>query len=310
MRDKPNIRGAVPVLVMPFDNRGEVDVDSMRRQLDFCVEAGSQAVAFGWGTESQLLTDAEREVIWSASARHLDGRLPVIAATTHPAPAGVRSLTRIAADCGVDAIMVDPNPLQGDDLTQLFVELSDTVGLPLVIQDAAGNAPPDRLIETARKAEHVICMKIEPNPGAPHKMGLVAEGLLKADLPGDDRNITIVGGSNGGLLLEELDRGSVGTLPHPVFIDAFRRVCDQHIEGNREGAWETYVRLILPVNRLVQAGGAAVGGLRLHKELFTQAGILRSPTCRIKAGTSPDWVRESILDHLRKNELAISHLLF
>ena len=47
----PRIEGAVPVLAMPFDDDGVIDEDSMRRQLDFCVEAGSQAVAFGMGSE-------------------------------------------------------------------------------------------------------------------------------------------------------------------------------------------------------------------------------------------------------------------
>lgn len=296
-----DIRGPVPVLVMPFDDRGEIDPDSMRRQLDFCIDAGSTALAFGWGTESHLLTDEERRTIWSVTVDHVAGRLPVIAATTHPAPAGVRALTRIAADCGADAVMVDPNPLTGQAFTDLFIDLSDTFGLPIVLQDAAGNAPPDLMAETVKLATQVTCMKIEPNPGAPHKMGIVVDALR--DL---DRTVTIVGGQNGSLLLEELDRGSVGTLPHPAFIDAFATVCDRHARGDRAGAWDHYVRAILPVNRLVQAGGAAVGGIRLHKELFVQAGILESAYCRAPAGASPDWVHNRILDLLRESELAIA----
>lgn len=46
------------------------------------------------------------------------------------------------------------------------------------------------------------------------------------------------GGSNGALLIEELDRGSIGTMPHPAMIDAFRLVVDQHLGGDREAAWD------------------------------------------------------------------------
>ena len=77
------IVGAVPVLAMPFDDDGAIDEDSLRRELDFCIEAGSQAIAFGMGSESAMLTDAERAQAWSLAARHLDGQLPLIAATAH-----------------------------------------------------------------------------------------------------------------------------------------------------------------------------------------------------------------------------------
>ena len=74
------IAGAVPVLVATFDDTGAVDEDSLRRQIDFCVEAGSDAIAFGMGTESHMLTDPERERMWTVAARQLDGGVPLIAA--------------------------------------------------------------------------------------------------------------------------------------------------------------------------------------------------------------------------------------
>ena len=76
------IAGAVPVLLMPFDERDEFDAESMRRQVDFCVDAGSDVLAFGWGTESHLMTDAELVEAWSVVVEHTDGRVPVVAATT------------------------------------------------------------------------------------------------------------------------------------------------------------------------------------------------------------------------------------
>ena len=98
------IVGAVPVLAMPFDDDGAIDEASLRRELDFCIEAGSQAIAFGMGSESAMLTDAERAQAWSLAARHLDGRLPLIAGhctcqsgghhRADPARAGVRCYLR------------------------------------------------------------------------------------------------------------------------------------------------------------------------------------------------------------------------
>lgn len=38
------ITGAVPVMAMPFDNDGIIDGDSLRHQIDFCIEAGAKGI--------------------------------------------------------------------------------------------------------------------------------------------------------------------------------------------------------------------------------------------------------------------------
>jgi 4-hydroxy-tetrahydrodipicolinate synthase len=300
------IQGAVPVLLMPFDDAGEIDDDGMRRQIDFCLEAGSQALAFGWGTESHLLTDEERKQAWTTAARHVDGRAPLIAATTHPAEAGVVALTRIAKECGADAAMVNPDPLKGEALVELYQRLSEEIGLALVVQDAQGNASAEDLIEAAKAASAITSLKIE-SPATPHKMGIVKAGLEGAVPPG--RDVTILGGSNGALLIEELDRGSIGTMPHPAMIDAFRLVVDQHLGGDREAAWDTYTRVILPIARLVQSVALKGGSLWLHKHLFKRAGIFKTDRCRMPSAVPPDWVMERILASVRISGLKISSLV-
>ena len=300
------IVGAVPVLVMPFDENGAVDGDSLRRQIDFCVEAGSQAIAFGMGSESHMLTDAEREQVWSASARRLNGALPLIAATAHPSHEGVIALTRLARECGADCAMVNPETRSGDKLVALFRDLSDRVGLPLMVQDAAGNAPAEVLLRAVREAASVTCLKIEC-PGTPHKIGVLMDGLRQSGLDGGgEREITVLGGSNGNLLPEELERGAVGSLPHPALIDAFRTVCDRYAAGDIEGALDCYYRCILPLSRLVLAGGAAGGQIWMHKTIFLRAGILRSAHCRAPAASQPEWVMEKVWAHLKAADLCIS----
>ena len=297
-----SIRGAVPVLVTPFKDNGKVDEKSLLRQLDFCMEAGAQALVFGWGSESHLLTDAELEDMWTATVRHVDGRVPVVAATSHASREGIVARTKLARWCGVDCAMVNPEGRRGDELVALFRYLSEKINIDLMVQDAQGNAPADDLVEVVKDAQKVTCLKLE-SPGAPHKMGLVAEKL--SDVLGD-RDVTILGGSNGGLLLEELDRGSVGTLPHPAIIDAFGEVCDLYADGNSAEASNVYYKKILPLNRLTAAGGVPGGGIWLHKTIFEKAGILRSNYCRVNAKPQPEWVMEKIWDHLVASGVAIS----
>ena len=303
------IVGAVPVLVTPFDEDGSVDGESLCRQIDFCLEAGAQGIAFGMGSESATLTDAEREQAWRLAARRLDGRLPLIAATAHASREGTIALTRLALDCGADCAMVNPQPRGGEQIVSLFCDLSDRVPLPLMVQDAAGNTPVEVLLRAAREAERVNSLKIE-SPGAPHKIGEVVAGLRESGLAGGgDRTVTVLGGANGNLLPEELDRGAVGTLPHPTIIDAYRAVCDRHAAGDAAGAKEDYLRLILPLLRAVAAGGGGGAMIRLHKAIFQRAGILRTSHCRVQAAPLPDWVMDGLWRHLKGADLHISQRL-
>ncbi|MBT3603271.1 MAG: dihydrodipicolinate synthase family protein, partial [Candidatus Latescibacteria bacterium] len=266
-----SILGAAPVLVTPFKDDGRVDEESLLRQLDFCIEAGSQALVFGWGSESHLLLDSELENMWRATVHHVDGRVPVVVATTHPSREGMIALTKLASKCGADCAMVNPGDQRGDQLVSLFKNLSDEVNIALMIQDAKENAPADVLLRAVKEAKNVTCLKLE-SAGAPHKMGLVCEGLPEV---AGGRQVTVLGGSNGGLLLEELGRGSVGTLPHPVLIDAFQDACERYAENDMSGASDTYYQKILPLSRLTTAGGVPGGGIWLHKTIFQRAGILK-----------------------------------
>lgn len=295
------IIGAVPVLVTPFGDDGTIDLDSLRRQIDFCIEAGSQALAFGIGSESQMLTDTEREQVWSAAVEQANQKIPVIAAPSHPSREGILALAQLAKDCGANCVMINPENRKGDALIGLFRDLSERVGISLMVQDAQGNAPAETLLQAAREVPHVTCMKIEC-PGAPNKMGILVEGVNKLA----DRTITVLGGSNGNALPEELERGSVGTLPHPAIIDAFRQVCDLHANGDIAGADNVYYKYILPLNRLTAAGGGVGGGIWLHKIILERAGILNSAYCRTNTNPQPDWIMEKAWTHLKQSDLQIA----
>lgn len=303
------IAGAVPVLVMPFDEDGAVHEDSLRREIDFCLEAGAQAIAFGMGSESATLTDAERAQVWSLSVRHLDGRLPLVASTAHASREGTIALTRLARECGADCAMVNPRPRSGEQLVALFRDLSERVDLPLMLQDVGGNTPAHVLLRATQEAARVNSLKIESG-AAPHKIGQVVAGLRESGLMGNGaRDVIVLGGANGNLLPEELERGSVGTLPFPAIIDAYRAVCDCYAAGDAASGWDTYLRLILPLLRTAAAGGGGGMVIWLHKAILHRAGVLHTSYCRVGATSLPAWSMEKVWQHLTNADLLISRRL-
>jgi dihydrodipicolinate synthase/N-acetylneuraminate lyase len=304
-----DIRGAVPVVAMPFDDDGAIDEESLRREIDFCMEAGSQAICFGIASESNQLTDAECAQVWSMAARHLNGAAPLIVATAHVSREGTTARTRMARESGADCAMVNPSPRSGDALVALFRQLSERVGLPLMVQDVGPGASVEILLRTAQEAPQVVAAKIE-SAGGPLKIERLVSGLREAEF---GNRVTVLGGAGGNWLPEELEAGSVGTMPHPAIIDAFRTVCDRYAAGDTAGGLEAYQRLITPHLRAINAAGPGQGDgggtlVWVHKELLRRAGIFKSAYCRSGNTAAPESVMRRVLDHALQNRV-LDHAL-
>ena len=88
---QPRFRGVFPVVPTTFDERGELDLESQKRCIDFMIDAGSNGLCILANFSEQfVLTDEEREVLTAAILDHVAGRVPVIVTTTHFSSPGLR----------------------------------------------------------------------------------------------------------------------------------------------------------------------------------------------------------------------------
>ena len=137
--------GSMPALVTPFAD-GVVDVDALRRLVDWHVAEGSRAlVPVGTTGESPTLSHAEHEGVIEAVVRAAAGRLPVIAGAGSNNTAEAIRLVTHARDVGADAaLVVTPyynKPTQAG-LIAHFAALAE-VGIPILIY----NIPPRSVID-------------------------------------------------------------------------------------------------------------------------------------------------------------------
>ena len=72
------IRGVVPILVTPFDERGRIDEDSLRSLIDFNIGAGVHGLGVALGSEIFKFNEAERDLLTRAVVKHVNGRVPVV----------------------------------------------------------------------------------------------------------------------------------------------------------------------------------------------------------------------------------------
>lgn len=267
------MRGVFPILVTPFDDHGQIDEESLRRLVEFNLKAGVHGLGIALGSEIFRLSEAERLQVTRIVVDQARGRVPVVINTGAQGTdlAVLYSLT--AEDAGADALMVMPPtlvPAGAAETEAYFQAISDAVRIPIFIQDAGPVPVPAGLARRiAERCERVRYIKVESLP-PPLK---VAEAV---HLAGDV--LTVFGGAGGNTLIEELRRGSQGTMPSCSQPEAFVEVWNRCHAGDERGAREVFDRTIAPVNRIANLGWHAF--YHANKEILRRRGILRTAHVR------------------------------
>jgi dihydrodipicolinate synthase/N-acetylneuraminate lyase len=282
------MRGVFPILITPFDGAGRIDEESLRRLVEFNVQAGVHGLGVALGSEIFKFSEAERGLVTRVVVDQVRGRIPVVINTGAASTSLAVLYSQTAQEQGADALMIMPPsfiPVGPTEAREYFRAISDAVTIPIFIQDTATTPVPAGLArQMAEESRWVRYIKVESIPPA----AKVADAVAQA---GDI--LTIFGGAGGGYFIEEMRRGSVGTMPFCSQPEAFVEVWDHFQSGDQAGARATFDRVIAPINRVsAQATGAYY---HVNKELLRQRGIIATAHVRHPSGPP--------LDDLTRREL-------
>lgn len=131
-------KGSHGVLVTPFTESGRsVDVDALRRLLDWQLECGAPGVIM-LGTTGEFLTvdSEERDTIVRTTVEHVNGRMAVwVGAMNAYTPIAVEN-SRRAQDLGADGLMILPpyyyTPTE-DEMVRYYAAICAAVDLPIML---------------------------------------------------------------------------------------------------------------------------------------------------------------------------------
>ncbi|MFZ2650278.1 MAG: dihydrodipicolinate synthase family protein [Burkholderiaceae bacterium] len=264
-------KGVFPVVPSTFTESGELDLTSQKRCVDFMIDAGSNGLCILANFSEQFaLSDDEREHLTRAILEHVRNRVPVIVTTTHFSSKVCAQRSRRAQDLGAAMVMVMP-PYHGATLRvsepqsyEFFRQLSDSITIPIMIQDAPVSGTPlsaSFLARLAREIEHVAYFKIE-TPGAAAKLHeLIRLGGVAIEGPWD--------GEEGITLLADFDAGATGAMTGGGYPDGMRAIVDAYAAGRRDdaiAAYERWLPLINYENRQC--------GLLAAKALMKEGGVI------------------------------------
>ena len=179
----PSFTGVWPILVTPFDDKENVDLDSMDRVIRFMVQLGMDGVTIlGVLGESNRLLDAEREQIIATSVKAA-GAMPVCVGTSHTGTAAARALSQMAEQLGAAAVMVTPGyePTPNEQrVFEYFKTIAEGITIPIVAQDHPASSQVHMSVPLILRLIHEIpriaCVK-EEAPPTPQKITAVMNGM-------------------------------------------------------------------------------------------------------------------------------------
>ena len=136
------LKGTFPVLVTPMTENQEIDIQALKRNLDWYLEIGMPGVCvLGSTGEFSSLSKEERKLIAESALKHIDGRMKCIIGTAAETTKDTIEYTKHAADNGADAVMII-NPYyclpNEEELIAHYTAVSNTVEIPIMVY----NNPP------------------------------------------------------------------------------------------------------------------------------------------------------------------------
>lgn len=285
-----SIEGVVPILVTPFLEDGSIDERSLRSLVDFNIAAGVHGLGLAIGSEIFKLTEAERVRLTQIVVSEVHQRVPVIINTGATGTDLAVHYARQAVDNGADALMVMPPTffqVSADEIVDYYRAISAAVPVPLILQDIPqAPIPPGLALRIADAAATVRAIKVETLP-LTQKVAAMTEAVRG--------RLTVFGGAGGGYFIEELRRGSRGTMPFCSQPADYVKVWDLFTAGDEAAARSAFDRAFTGVNRLGNQGGDIF--YHLHKQLLVRKGVIRSAFVRSPTMTI-DPVTQQEIDQL------------
>ncbi len=264
------MRGIFPVLQSPFREDDALDLESLRREVDFCVEMGSHGLVYPvLSSEFQFLTDEERRTGVEAVIDANRGRIPVVAGVAGASAAIAIDYARHAADMGADAVIALPpyvSTASKDEQFAYFRGIAVAADRPVFVQHNLPDMDSAFIARLVREIDNVGYVKEEAPPSA-HNISGLFEAL-------DGVDVGVFGGASGRWMLSELERGASGFMPATQVVEIYVQIWDAWQSGDSRKARDLLDRLMPLINL------TALLGLTFNKEVLVRRGVFATARMR------------------------------
>lgn len=289
------LAGVLPVISTPFDAGWQIDFPALHREIEYLLESGVDGVVIAMVSEILRLTDEERKTLAEEVVAAISGRGKTVVSVGHESTDRAMRLVEHAVGIGADAVMANPPltvpSLSNGQLVAYYSAIADAAGeLPLIVQDASGyiGTPLDlaSMVELWRRyGPQKVQFKPEAEP-----LGARLSRLLELT----DGEARVFEGTGGSALVDNYQRGVVGTLPGPDLVWALVPLWDALVRKDLDVAYRIQEGLA-PVLNLVSGLDSYVA---IEKHLLVRQGVFRDARQRQPVGFELDHQTRGELDRL------------
>lgn len=159
-------KGSIVALVTPFDDKGNVDIQSLKNLVDYHIESGTSAiVAVGTSGESATLSHNEHIDVIKKTIDYANGKIDIIAGTGANSTSEAIQLTKEVENIGVKGCLtVTPyyNKPTQEGLYLHFKAIAENTNLPQILYNVPGRTGCDLKIETVArlsKIDNIVSLK-------------------------------------------------------------------------------------------------------------------------------------------------------
>ncbi|MDD3901531.1 MAG: 4-hydroxy-tetrahydrodipicolinate synthase [Dysgonamonadaceae bacterium] len=269
------LKGMGVAMVTPFLADLSVDVDALKKLVDFQIENGTDyIVALGTTAETPTLNAEERRLVIKTIVNQVKGRVPVIMGVGGNCTAELVYTLKNFDFTGIDAILsVTPyyNKPSQEGLYQHYRALNEVSPLPIILYNVPGRTGVNMTAETTLRLAN-DCKNIIAIKEASGKLDQVAE--IINNKPAEFQVIS----GDDGVTLEIIKAGGVGVISvlGNVFPREFSGVVHQALNGNFVQA-ESLNSAFVETIKLLFADGNPSGAKCMLSKLGYIQNVLRLP---------------------------------
>lgn len=274
--DPARWRGIFAIPVTPFGADLSIDHTSLQRQVEFCIAAGVQGIVYpGVVSEFFALSESERRTATERVVAAAAGEVPVVVGVSATSGPVAAELSEHAAAINAQGVMATLPYVQhffppgADYVHDYFDRVSTASGLPVILQNARiGHPIPTEDLGMLLEALPTIrYLKQETSPST-HALSAAIDAY-------GGRLDGVFAGLGGIYLLSELERGAVGSMPAPPFVDILIRAYQHFISGHRNEA-QTILRSLHGYFTYELLYNVAI-----IKEILVRRGVIETTECRV-----------------------------
>lgn len=257
------LSGVIPILQAPFDEKGLLAYEDLKKEINWCIEVGVKGLGIALGTEIMTLLDSERNEILKFVVKEVKERVPVVMNSGGDSIFLAKKFSKEAASLGANALMIKPpQGASGNSLENYFLEVADSVHLPIFMQDVMeSQVPPQIAIKLSKLHRNLNYVKSETTPTIPR----ISETTLN-----NEGSLIIFGGAGGKFMLQEARRGSVGTMPFASMADFLVEIWDQWHNQDKFSAEAKFRKYAMLIDLVTIDQGTAMW---FTKEMFVRKGV-------------------------------------